>query len=588
MAGVGINLLSKLKAKRSDRGFDYEWGSTEILQNAKLEALSRSELRNHLDARDLDISGNKKAMVRRLEADLEAERLRGMAYSEHLEAEFVISKDIEERGSVYAVGSNFAGQLGLGDAEPRRWFTVVPKTRGIGVVEVAVNRDMCFAVTADHEVLVWGGNGTGATGIIPDDDEEWKDDYFTEPQFVHELDGEEVSAVCLGASHSAALTTGGDVFVWGHNNCGQLGLAHLETRRQPKLVPFFEQDPSLHVHQIASGENHAAALTTEGRVYCWGHVDAGKLGIGVDERYGARAEERFFFPAPTLVSKLSKSCIRQIACGSAHTLARSSEGRVFAWGHGAGGRLGMGDCADRIEPEPIPELERLCVLQIAASTWTSAAIVLYPPLLDTGWVYTWGSGYHGQLGHGSIQVQSTPAPVLSLMQRQLSAKSIAMGSHHCAMIAVDGELYTWGSNTDGCLGHSISEKYVQYTPEPGLVSGFGAIVERVGRGMVRSYACGREFTIVATYPYEGPSEEVAMKLMEDERIRSSMQRFEDEHEHEKTTDRDTQENAASSALESASSGQHGLLTAGHDESHTDTVTKILEKGMRSAKLKQTR
>jgi hypothetical protein len=44
---------------------------------------------------------------------------------------------------------------------------------------------------------------------------------------------------------------------------------------------------------------------------------------------------------------------------------------------------------------------------------------------------------------------------------------------------------------------------VEYTAIPGHVGGFGAIVDRVGRGMPRAVACGKEFMVVATYPYQG-------------------------------------------------------------------------------------
>lgn len=585
----GIGVLSKLKKKRDERFGFHEWGSTEVLQKvASLEKLKRAELRCHLDARDLDIRGNKKTMISRLRADLESERLRKIAYAEQLEAEFGMNKDIEERGSVYGVGCNAFGQLGLGDTEPRRVFTVLEKTRGRGVVGLAVNGcDSCFAMTADHEVLAWGGGGHTATMQQQTDDAV---SFACEPHMVDELQGEDVMDMCVGASHVAAVTTGGDVFAWGRNQCGQLGLTDFETRRTPELLGYFERQQD-RVHQVAAGENHTAALTRSGRVYCWGHVDSGKLGIGVDERYGARDDEKFFFPAPTLVSKISKHCVRQIACGSAHTLARSSDGRCFAWGHGAGGRLGLGDCRDRIEPQPIPELENMCILQIAAGTWNSAAVVLVPPLLDTGWLYTWGSGYHGQLAQGTVQVMLKPAPVSSLMERQLSVKRVALGSHHAAVLAVDGELYTWGSNRNGCLGHAISNTDQNYTSEPGHVSGFGAIVERVGRGMVRSFAIGREFTLVATYPYEGPSEEVAARLMEEDRIRAEMiQQQEKEDDHSSAVSASTRMRGEEHSTASDTFDKHGLATKAttdsHRQDHQTNVAKILDKRMRSARSKQ--
>lgn len=160
----------------------------------------------------------------------------------------------------------------------------------------------------------------------------------------------------------------------------------------------------------------------------------------MDERYGARNNEKFFFPAPTLISSLVEEPVTQISCGAAHTIALSSAGKVFAWGLGAGGRLGIGDFHSRISPAEVETLADKCVLSVAAATWHSAAVVLNPPMIDSGWVYTWGSGYHGQLGLGKVQVQTTPAIVESLQKRHLSAQTIQLGSHHSAMIAMDGEL----------------------------------------------------------------------------------------------------------------------------------------------------
>ena len=144
----GLGLLGKLKQRRGDAKLEYEWGSSKVLQTLDLDKLPRAALRSHLDARDLETGGTKRAMVKRLQADLEGERLQATAYTEQLESEFHINKDIEERGSVYACGTNYAGQLGQGDTEPRSVFTAVQKTRGIGVVRVATNADMVYAVTA--------------------------------------------------------------------------------------------------------------------------------------------------------------------------------------------------------------------------------------------------------------------------------------------------------------------------------------------------------------------------------------------------------------------------------------------------------
>ena len=109
---AGLSLLKSLKANRHENdpgGLEYEWGSSKVLQSKELSELSRDQLRNHLQARDLDDAGSKRAMIDRLQASLEEERLQSIAYTEALEAEFQINKDLEERGAVYAVGANYCG-----------------------------------------------------------------------------------------------------------------------------------------------------------------------------------------------------------------------------------------------------------------------------------------------------------------------------------------------------------------------------------------------------------------------------------------------------------------------------------------------
>jgi alpha-tubulin suppressor-like RCC1 family protein len=80
------------------------------------------------------------------------------------------------------------------------------------------------------------------------------------------------------------------------------------------------------------------------------------------------------------------------------------------------------------------------------------AIVAFPPMIHGGWVYTWGSGYHGQLGRGSDVYTPLPEVVDYFFQVHLLVRSISSGSHHCAAVTCEGELYTWGSNKNSCLG----------------------------------------------------------------------------------------------------------------------------------------
>ena len=494
-----------------------EWGNADFINEIGIENLSRRDLRNHLEARDLDTSGTRLELIERLRSSLGDEQLHKFAYTETIDTEFQIQADIEERGSVYVCGNNSKGELGVGDLETRSNFVVIPQLRGQHVNSVVVGVDLCYAITDEHDVFVWGGGGVGRTGLnkpkasgdtglVVDTSKN-----YMEPQLVKDLSGEEVVSMSVGLSHCMAVGKGGDLFIWGDGHSGQLGLGDLLPH--PSIV-INNSFPS--VQQAAAGSNHSVVLTKGGQIYTWGHTQNGRLGVGSSENVGAPESERYFCSLPRRIETLE--VIRQVSCGSDHTLAYGASG-VWAWGNGAGGKLGLGDNNDRADPCQVPALLGKFVMQICAGHWHSLALICYPPLLGGGWIYSWGSGFHGQLGQGLKNVGLTPMLVDYFMQIHVHVKFIACGSHHCAAITKEGELYTWGSNHNDCLGRKIDERDVTFSSTPGHVGGFGALVNKIGRGLPRVVACGREFTIVATCPYEGPNLEVAKKLEEEVRMR---------------------------------------------------------------------
>lgn len=198
-----------------------------------------------------------------------------------------------------------------------------------------------------------------------------------------------------------------------------------------------------------SAVNQSISLT---QVYAWGHGANGRLGIGDTERVGAEESQRFFFSVPTHLKTLE--AITQVSCGADHTLAFGVSG-VWAWGNGSGGKLGMGDNTDRTDPCLVPKFRGKSVLQVAAGTWHSMALILYPPMVRGGWIYTWGSGYHGQLAQGSVAISPLPELVEYFPGVHLLVKLMAAGSHHCLAVTGDNELYSWGSNVNGCLGRCV-------------------------------------------------------------------------------------------------------------------------------------
>ena len=491
-----------------------EWGNADFINEIGVENLPRRDLRNHLEARDLDVNGTRLELIDRLRSSLADEQLHKFAYTETIDTELRLQADLEERGSVYSCGINTKGQLGMGDRENRPYFAVIPQLRGAGIVTVVSNADMSYALSAEFDVFTWGGGGVGRTGLNPRDGNKGNEGplvNYLEPTLVIDLMGEECISVSAGSAHGLAVGKGGDCFVWGDGDSGQLGLGDLIHHH---IIAVNNSFPP--VAEVHCGSNHSMVQTKQGLVYAWGHSANGRLGIGASERLGAPENERHFFPIPSHITTLEP--VTTLSCGADHTLAIGASG-VWSWGNGSGGRLGLGDNQDRYDPCLVPRVKGKSILGIAAGSWHSHCIVGYPPMIQGGWLYSWGSGYHGQLGFGLKTVTIFAEPVDYFMDHHLLIKHVEAGSHHCAAFTIEGELYTWGSNNHGQLGRKIDERDVNYSGLPGHVGGFGAIVDKTGRGFPRSVTCGTEFTVVSTYPYEGPDLATATKLMDEAKIR---------------------------------------------------------------------
>ena len=99
----------------------------------------------------------------------------------------------------------------------------------------------------------------------------------------------------------------------------------------------------LSVRHVCCGGQHAAVLTSEGEIHTWGRGGFGRLGHGRTES----------LEQPRLVESLRGEVCVQVCCGFAYTAAVTLEGKLFTWGAGENGRLGLGDSEDRLRPSHV-------------------------------------------------------------------------------------------------------------------------------------------------------------------------------------------------------------------------------------------
>lgn len=219
---------------------------------------------------------------------------------------------------------------------------------------------------------------------------------------------------------------------WGDNGAGQLGDGSTAERDVPGPVSL-PDDAAL--TQLDAGVSHTLGLTLDGRVLAWGDNGAGQLGDGSTDPS----------TTPVEVALPEDVTVTQVAAGSDHGLALTSDGRVLAWGSNAVGQLGDGTTTtDRTTPVEVQLPEGVTVIRLSAGEGHSLA------LTDDGRVLAWGGNVDGQLGDGTQLTRSTPVEVELPAGAEITG--ISAGRNHSLAVTSDGGVLAWGWNSDGQLG----------------------------------------------------------------------------------------------------------------------------------------
>ncbi|KAI8427526.1 hypothetical protein MSG28_002052, partial [Choristoneura fumiferana] len=194
--------------------------------------------------------------------------------------------------------------------------------------------------------------------------------------------------------------------------------------------------------QLVGGEQTLFAVTPDGKVYATGYGAGGRLGIGGIDSVSQ----------PTLLSSIQHVFITKVACnsGGKHCLALSSDGDVYSWGEGDDGKLGHGNRVSYDRPRLIPSLSGMEVVQIACGGAHSAC------LTARGRIYTWGKGRYGRLGHGDSEDQLVPKMVEYLASHRVIDVACGSGDAQTLCITDDDNVWSWGDGDYGKLGTVIN------------------------------------------------------------------------------------------------------------------------------------
>ena len=313
-------------------------------------------------------------------------------------------------------------------------------------IRLAAAGECHLAVVAeDGAVYTCGYGGHGQLGL-GDGQPQWRLTRVPQALFA----GSRVVMVSCGFSHTMAVTAAGHAWTCGQNDQGQLGLGDRTNR-----LGFTQVDAGqlggARIVMAACGGEHSVVVSAEGRVCTFGNGMFGRLGLN-DE------QDRL---VPTLLAAevFEGSTIVTVAAGDYHTMAVGVNGRLWAWGWGSSGKLGLGDTNDRLVPTLVGAEEVFGgsqVRTIACGNVHTLAVT------EAGELWAWGLGAQGRLGLNDEQDRLVPTRVDPQHFAHAPISAVAVGDSHSAAVTAGGALYTWGrgeaeptgSQVPGGLGHA--------------------------------------------------------------------------------------------------------------------------------------
>jgi len=128
------------------------------------------------------------------------------------------------------------------------------------------------------------------------------------------------------------------------------------------------------------------------------------------------------------------------------TLTWGGTGTIYGWGHNHRGQLGGVEGAKVKVPTPCHGLSSLRPVQVVGGEQTLFAVTA------EGRIYASGYGAGGRLGIGGVESVTNPTLLISIQHVFMKKVAVNSGGKHCLALSADGDVYCWGEGDDGKLG----------------------------------------------------------------------------------------------------------------------------------------
>ena len=240
-------------------------------------------------------------------------------------------------GNVYTFGC--ADNASLGHEETTKASIVPLKFSVLGI-----GGGDCHGIAYDRENLAFWGQFRNASGPMGEPCIEPK--YFDRSN----INGEYLKKVICGTNHVIILTEEKNVYTFGNNEFGQLGL------NPEKIFHHFQINKLIYeknVEDIYTGDDHSFLIKFENGIRVlksWGNNVYGQLGIGAYNRDG-NGTFKIYIPTKVIFPGYPNISVKKVEGGAGTSICITEDNRIFLWGYNDFNILGLQD-ENKIIPNP--------------------------------------------------------------------------------------------------------------------------------------------------------------------------------------------------------------------------------------------
>lgn len=250
-----------------------------------------------------------------------------------------------------------------------------------------------------------------------------------------------------------ALDTNGNIWSWGSNRYGQLGIGSRTTPTEPTKAIVSNVEKILKY-----SSSSALVKDTSGNYWGWGQNSYGLVGIG----------STTVTTSPTKITTFTGKDIKTVISAGNTNIALDSEGKIWTWGYNGNGSCGNGATANVTTPICINTVNTaLNSVVFEKVEYITENMGTYGYILatdSTGKKWTWGDNTYCQIEFSATTAITTPQEWKDkLADKGLEAEEYLLTGATTIIKTSDGRLWGWGNNNNGVLGTGTTTKVTEPT-----------------------------------------------------------------------------------------------------------------------------